>query len=68
MGKLKSEIYRMKAFMIREREMFMTPKELLNKEYFPRYLILRRPLGFLNKQNDGWEGFVKDIKKSVKEN
>lgn len=42
MQRLVALSYMLKAEMIIEREALMTENELKNKEFFPRYLILRR--------------------------
>ena len=39
-----AESYKLKSKLIAERELIMTEKELANEDYFPRYLVLRRPV------------------------
>ena len=39
----KADFYRLKCDLIVERESIMNHEELLNKEYFPNYLVVRKP-------------------------
>ena len=53
--------------MIREAEIHM-PAEYFTKHketYFPRFLILRRPTHDAEQALQDWEGFIKDIKRTV---
>lgn len=58
--------FRLKAEMIVERETLMTQEDFLNIEYFPKYLILRRAVGSGNDSSEEWQGFIKDIKSTMK--
>ena len=44
MQKMVAESYKQQAMLIREREMHMTQKELDSFDYFPRFLVVRRPV------------------------
>jgi hypothetical protein len=50
--------------MIVERESLMNYDELNSKEYFPKYLIIRKPITSDSEKVDGkeWQGFTKDLK------
>ena len=67
MQKMVGQGYKVKADMICERELFFSEVEARNPIYFPKYLLLRRSA----EQEDGdqaeWQGFVKDIKLSMKQ-
>lgn len=52
--------------MIAEREGVMGPEDLLNKVYFPNYLVYRRLAEHESSNLQEWQGFVKDIKVSQK--
>eukprot|EP00347_Sterkiella_histriomuscorum_P009500 403340976 len=66
MQKLVAESYRVKVQMIVERELHFTEEELTQEQYFPKYLILRRPVSSSEDENGEWQGFVKDIKNTIK--
>ena len=42
MRKLKSQLFKVKVELIAEREMLMSKEELMNPNYFPKYILLRR--------------------------
>jgi len=45
----------------------MTPEEIaLNAHYFPNYLVFRRQAEHESGDKEEWQGFVKDIKISLK--
>eukprot|EP00347_Sterkiella_histriomuscorum_P015684 403356086 len=66
MQKLVAESYRVKVQMIVERELHFTEEELISEQYFPKYMILRRPVSSSDGENGEWQGFVKDIKNTIK--
>ena len=53
--------------MIAEREDHFTEEELReNNDYFPKFLILRRPASAGASDAAEWQGFVKDLKNAIK--
>eukprot|EP00347_Sterkiella_histriomuscorum_P004781 403359125 len=66
MQKLVAEGYKVKVQMIVERELHFTDEELNSEKYFPRYLLLRRPVSSSDSESGEWQGFVKDIKYTIK--
>ena len=68
-----AESYRIKALLIKERESFFTDEDFQanvmksndGKPYFPRYLILRRPVLGKGDEDVDWQGFVKDLRKTI---
>ena len=66
MQKLVSQIYSGKVDLIVEREMNMTAEEEKDAEYFPRYIVLRRPVRSDGNTAEEWQGFIKDLKVTVK--
>eukprot|EP00347_Sterkiella_histriomuscorum_P000105 403377162 len=66
MQRMVAESYKVKAQLIRERELHFTEDEFKNNFYlFPRYLILRRPVINNEAEEIDWQGYVKDIKKGI---
>eukprot|EP00347_Sterkiella_histriomuscorum_P008970 403343034 len=65
MQKMVAESYRIKAQLIQERESYFNDEEFKNQEYFPSYIIFRRPVEDQIDDNQEWQGFVKDIKKAI---
>eukprot|EP00347_Sterkiella_histriomuscorum_P001412 403372132 len=65
MQKMVAESYRIKAQLIKERESYFNDGEIKNQEYFPSYIIFRRPVEDQIDDNEEWQGFVKDIKKTI---
>eukprot|EP00347_Sterkiella_histriomuscorum_P019929 403339764 len=65
MQKMVAESYRVKAELIKERESYFSDEELNNEKYFPSYIIYRRPVEDQIDDNQEWQGFVKDLKKSI---
>eukprot|EP00347_Sterkiella_histriomuscorum_P023276 403335266 len=66
MQKLTAESYRVKVQMIVERELHFTNQELKLNKFFPQYLLLRKPITSNLDQKGEWQGFVKDIKNTIK--
>eukprot|EP00347_Sterkiella_histriomuscorum_P012995 403366420 len=66
MQKLVAEGYKVKVQMIVERELHFSKEELTSEKYFPRYLLLRRPVSSSDSESGEWQGFVKDIKNTIK--
>eukprot|EP00347_Sterkiella_histriomuscorum_P004138 403361610 len=65
MQKMVAQSYKQQAMLIKEREMHFSQNEKESLEYFPRFLILRRPVSSNSEENSEWQGFIKDIKKAM---
>jgi hypothetical protein len=57
--------------MIKERESIMSQDEFQNKDWFPNYIILCKPLSEGRNSDGGevdneWNGLLKEIEKGVK--
>eukprot|EP00347_Sterkiella_histriomuscorum_P019350 403341975 len=65
MQKMVAESYRIKAQLIKERESYFNDDDYSNKKYFPHFIIYRRPVEDQIDDNQEWQGFVKDIKKTI---
>eukprot|EP00347_Sterkiella_histriomuscorum_P023097 403335961 len=65
MQKMVAESFRIKAQLIKERESYFSDVEFKNQKYFPDYIIYRRPVQDEIDDNQEWQGFVKDIKKTI---
>ena len=57
--------------MIRERESMMSQQEYQNKDFFPNYIILCKPLSEGRDSEGGemeneWNGLLKEIEKGIK--
>eukprot|EP00347_Sterkiella_histriomuscorum_P014859 403359252 len=67
MQKMVAESYKIKCQLIKERELYYKGNDFKNRELFPRYLILRKPVqDNLDDENaNEWQGFVKDIKRTI---
>ena len=56
--------------MIIEREIMMSKKELKNPEWFPPYIIVKKPfdrsLSLSQDDDTQWQGFVKAIDRNMK--
>jgi hypothetical protein len=57
--------------MIRERESIMSERDCKNKEWFPNYIILCKPIsegsnGDSGNNENEWNGIVREIEKVVK--
>ena len=61
MSRLVAQGFKNKLELIEERECAMTDEEWENKEWFPRYLVLRRKRG--QESGPEWQGLVREIKK-----
>ncbi len=61
------EGYKVKAEMICERELFFSEDDAKNPIYFPKYLILRRSAEQVDGDQAEWQGFLKDIKLSMRQ-
>lgn len=44
MDNVEAESYKQKAQMIQECDLHLTDKELTNPDYFPNFIIIRRPI------------------------
>ncbi|CDW83425.1 wd-40 repeat protein [Stylonychia lemnae] len=66
MQKLVAESYRVKANMIVEREQLFNSNDLTNKQYFPNYIVVRRPLNTEDNETGEWQGFIKDLKYTIR--
>eukprot|EP00347_Sterkiella_histriomuscorum_P018376 403345736 len=65
MQKMVAESFRIKAELIQERESYFNHADFQNQNYFPDYIIFRRPAEDQVDANEEWQGFVKDIKKTI---
>ncbi|CDW85239.1 wd-40 repeat protein [Stylonychia lemnae] len=66
MQKLVAESYKVKANMIVEREQLFNEVELKSKVNFPNFIVLRRPLNTESNEAGEWQGFIKDIKYTIR--
>ncbi|CDW73225.1 UNKNOWN [Stylonychia lemnae] len=66
MQKLVAESYRVKANLIFEREQLFSEEELKSTKYFPNYIVVRRPLNTEIKEAGEWQGFIKDLKQTIR--
>eukprot|EP00347_Sterkiella_histriomuscorum_P018008 403347138 len=65
MQKMVAESFKIKAELIKERESYFSHADFQNENYFPDYVIFRRPVEDQIDGNEEWQGFVKDIKKTI---
>lgn len=65
MTKLVAQAYKVKVDMIVEREYHLSESDFKNDFYFPKNLILRRSAD-LDESGEEWQGFIKDLKATVK--
>ena len=71
MQKSTAQSYKVKLNMIRERESIMSEKNFKNKEWFPNYIILCKPIfegsnaNGDNMENE-WNGVLREMEKVVK--
>eukprot|EP00347_Sterkiella_histriomuscorum_P018211 403346367 len=65
MQKMVAESFKIKAELIKERESYFSHADFQNQNYFPDYVIFRRPVEDQVDANEEWQGFVKDIKKTI---
>lgn len=66
-----AQSYKVKLDMIRERESIMTESELKDREWFPNYIILCKPVSENNNSDSGnmdneWNGVLREMEKVVK--
>ncbi|CDW79849.1 wd-40 repeat protein [Stylonychia lemnae] len=66
MQKLVAESYRVKAHMIVEREQLFSNQDLQSQKYFPNFIVARRPLNTESNESGEWQGFIKDIKYTIR--
>ncbi|CDW75193.1 UNKNOWN [Stylonychia lemnae] len=66
MQKLIAESYRVKANLTVEREQFFSSEDLKSTKYFPQYIVVRRPLNAVIKEDGEWQGFIKDLKYTIR--
>ncbi|CDW79314.1 wd-40 repeat protein [Stylonychia lemnae] len=66
MQKLVAESYRVKANMIVEREQLFNAADLKSQEYFPNFIAIRRPLNTESNESGEWQGFIKDLKYTIR--
>ncbi|CDW82687.1 wd-40 repeat protein [Stylonychia lemnae] len=59
-----AQSYQVKAKLIKERELFMNPMK--DDKNFPKYLILRRPIITFDDDSGEWQGFIKDLKYTIR--
>ena len=65
MQKSTAQSYKVKLHMIRERESIMSQKEYGNKDWFPKFIILCKPISEGNEDSGNmeneWNGIVKEF-------
>ncbi|CDW77824.1 wd-40 repeat protein [Stylonychia lemnae] len=66
MQKSVAEQFRVKVQMIAEREIHFSKEDTQNPYLFPKYLILRRPIDTIDSDSGEWQGFIKDLKSTIK--
>ncbi|CDW73672.1 UNKNOWN [Stylonychia lemnae] len=66
MQKLIAESYRVKANMIVEREQFFAKEDLKSTKYFPNCIVVRRPINAVSQEDGEWQGFIKDLKYTIR--
>ncbi|CDW84942.1 wd-40 repeat protein [Stylonychia lemnae] len=66
MQKLVAESYRVKANMIVEREQLFNKDDLTSQKYFPNFIVVRRPLNTESNDAGEWQGFIKDLKYTIR--
>ncbi|CDW71684.1 UNKNOWN [Stylonychia lemnae] len=52
--------------MIVEREQLFTAEDLTKEELFPNFIIVRRPINNETKDAGEWQGFIKDLKYTIR--
>eukprot|EP00347_Sterkiella_histriomuscorum_P001568 403371532 len=65
MQKMEAQSYKQQAMLIKEREMHLSEAQKKSLKYFPKYLIVRRPIKNEFEEYSEWQGFLKNIKKSI---
>ena len=70
MQSMACQSYKVKVDMISEREWLMSSEQLARKEWFPNYLIVRKPVqsgsGFAGALIGEWQGILREIQKSLR--
>ncbi|CDW83104.1 wd-40 repeat protein [Stylonychia lemnae] len=67
MQKLVAQSYKVKANMIVERELLLNPMDEDERNfYYPQYIILRRSIETLDGESGEWQGFIKDLKYTIR--
>ncbi|CDW84948.1 UNKNOWN [Stylonychia lemnae] len=66
MQKLVAESYRVKAHMIVEREQLFNREGLESISNFPNFIVVRRPLNTETNDAGEWQGFIKDLKYTIR--
>ncbi|CDW89455.1 wd-40 repeat protein [Stylonychia lemnae] len=66
MQKLVAESYKVKANMIVEREQLFNESDMISKDYFPNFIVVRRPLNTETNEGGEWQGFIKDLKYTIR--
>ncbi len=71
MQKSTAQSYKVKLHLIRERESLMSEIEYNNKEWFPNFIILCKPLSEGSNGDSGnieneWNGILREMEKVVK--
>ena len=71
MQKSTAQSYKVKLDMIRERESLMDENDFKNKEWFPNYIILCKPISERSNADSGnidneWGGVLREMEKVVK--
>ncbi len=67
-----AQSYKVKVLMIKERESVMQGTDLVNEQWFPNYIVVRKPLtdGGREVQNadagNEWKGMINQMQKGVK--
>ena len=71
MQKSIAQSYKVKLHMIRERESIMSENDFINKDWFPNFIILCKPISDGSNSDNGnieneWSGVLKEMEKVVK--
>ncbi|CDW71536.1 serine threonine protein kinase [Stylonychia lemnae] len=66
MQKLVAESYKVKANMIVEKEQLISTNDLTDINLFPNFIVVRRPLSNDSNEAGEWQGFIKDIKYTIR--
>ena len=71
MQKSTAQSYKVKLNMISERESIMSKNNFKNKEWFPNYIVLCKPISEGSNSDSGnmendWNGVVREMEKVVK--
>ncbi len=70
MQSMTSQSYKVKVDMIFERESLMSAAQLAQKNWFPNFLIVKKPDqsgdGFGVVENGEWQGLLREMQKGVK--